>query len=213
MAKQAEIRIGTSGYQYDHWRGIFYPEKMAKKDWFTFFAAAFDTVEINNTFYHLPQAATFDAWRAQAPHGFCFALKYSRFGSHLKHLKDPASHLRPFLERAERLKPHLRPILVQLPPQWGVAADRLEEFLAAAPHRRRWAIEFRHPSWLCDTIYRILRKYGAALCIHDGRLDVFALSWRARGGRRLQRDLPAIAGRPDSRIPGGRRRRFRLLQQ
>lgn len=167
MAKQAEIRIGTSGYQYDHWRGIFYPEKMAKKDWFTFFAAAFDTVEINNTFYHLPQAVTFDAWRAQAPHGFCFALKYSRFGSHLKHLKDPASHLRPFLERAERLKPHLRPILVQLPLQWGVAADRLEEFLAAAPHRRRWAIEFRHPSWLCDTIYRILRKYGAALCIHD----------------------------------------------
>jgi uncharacterized protein YecE (DUF72 family) len=156
----SQVRVGTSGYQYDHWREIFYPQELPKKHWFPFYASRFDTVEINNTFYHLPQSSTFETWRAQAPAGFCFALKYSRFGSHLKHLKDPASHLQPFLG----------PILVQLPPQWRVAVDRLEQFLAAAPRRRQWAFEFRHPSWLCEPVYRILRRYKAALCIHD-KLD------------------------------------------
>jgi uncharacterized protein YecE (DUF72 family) len=87
--RRAQCRIGTSGYQYNHWNGLFYPQEMPKRQWFSFYARRFDTVEINNTFYHLPSAEAFDAWRVQAPAGFCYALKYSRYGSHLKKLKDP----------------------------------------------------------------------------------------------------------------------------
>jgi uncharacterized protein YecE (DUF72 family) len=205
MAKARQIRIGTSGYQYDHWRGIFYPEELPKKQWLAMYVCRFDTVEINNTFYHLPQASTFDHWRSQAPPGFCFALKYSRFGTHLKHLKDPPVHLKPFVENAERLKPYLGPILVQLPPQWGVDTARLEQFLAEAPSRLRWAIEFRHPSWLCEPVYRILREHKAALCIHD-KLDhprVVTAGWTyiryhggaEEGGNYSQEFLRAEAGR------------------
>jgi uncharacterized protein YecE (DUF72 family) len=167
MAKARQLRIGTSGYQYDHWGGIFYPHELPKSRWFSFFVSQFDTVEINSTFYHLPQPGTFDRWRSQAPPEFCFALKYSRFGTHLKHLKDPTTHLTPFVENALRLRPYLGPILVQLPPQWRVDAERLAEFLAAAPRRLRWAFEFRNTSWLCEPVYRILSDHKSALCIHD----------------------------------------------
>jgi uncharacterized protein YecE (DUF72 family) len=162
-----ELRIGTSGYQYDHWSGVFYPSDLPKNEWFPFFARHFDTVEINNTFYHLPQASTFDSWRDRAPPGFCYVLKFSRYGTHLKHLKDPADSIGRFLDRAERLGPFLGPILVQLRPNWRVNVDRLADFLDAAPGRRRWALEFRDPSWLCPAVYNLLREHNAALCVHD----------------------------------------------
>ena len=98
---------------------------------------------------------------------FRYTLKYSRYGSHLKHLKDPADHLNVFVERASRLEAHLGPILVQLPPSWSVDVRRLDDFLAAAPKRLRWAIEVRHRSWLCEDVYGVLRAHRAALCIHD----------------------------------------------
>jgi uncharacterized protein YecE (DUF72 family) len=162
-----QLRIGTSGYQYDHWKGTFYPRDLRRDAWFAHYAERYDTVEINNTFYHLPQARTFDAWREQAPPGFRYVLKFSRYGSHLKKLKDPAATIAAFLERAERLKSFLGPILVQLPPHWHADPGRLESFLDAAPCSRRWAIEFRDPSWLCAEVYAILREHRAALCIHD----------------------------------------------
>ena len=160
-------RVGTSGYQYDHWRGRFYPAGLAKREWFAWYAERFDSVEINNTFYRLPEASTFDAWRKAAPGGFCFALKFSRYGSHLKKLKDPRRSLGTFLRRARRLGNRLGPILVQLPPHWGPDAERLARFLAVASGRERWAVEFREPAWLCETIYDVLRDHGAALCVHD----------------------------------------------
>ena len=165
--KTAVVRIGTSGYQYKHWRSVFYPNDIPQKRWFEYYAAHFDTVEINNTFYHLPEAHTFEDWRQRSPDGFLYALKFSRYATHLKHLKDPAQPIDTFLERANRLRDHLGPILVQLPPQWNVDVDRLECFLQAVSADNRWAIEFRNPGWLCENVYDVLRKHQVALVIHD----------------------------------------------
>jgi len=162
-----ELRIGTSGYQYPHWAGDFYPEGLPRRRWLEHYAKHFDTVEINNTFYRLPEAATFDRWREQAPPGFRFALKYSRYGTHLKHLADPEGSLGHVLGRAERRGVRLGPILVQLPPRWKADSERLDAFLRAAPRRHRWAIELRDESWLQDEVYDVLRGHGAALVIHD----------------------------------------------
>lgn len=161
------LRVGTSGYQYPHWKDRFYPKELTRKQWFRFYSEQFETVEINNTFYGLPSGNTFDTWREEAPPGFCYVLKYSRFGTHIKRLKDPRDHVGTFLESAERLRSHLGPILVQLPPKWGVDPGRLSGFLEAVPRKHRWAIEFRDPSWLCDEIFGILRAHRSALCIHD----------------------------------------------
>jgi uncharacterized protein YecE (DUF72 family) len=169
--RRGELRVGTSGYQYPHWRGDFYPRKLATREWFGHYADRFDTVEINNTFYGLPEADTFDRWREQAPAGFRYALKFSRYATHLKRLRDPAGPLELFLERAERLKSHLGPLLVQLPPHWGAAPERLDAFLREAPRRHRFAVEVRDPSWLCREVYDVLRKRRAALVIHDGLED------------------------------------------
>jgi uncharacterized protein YecE (DUF72 family) len=164
---RGNLRIGTSGYQYDHWRGLFYPREIPKQCWFAYYARHFDTVEINNTFYRLPQTWTVDAWRAQAPRDFCYALKFSRYGSHLKRLQDPHEPIQLFLDRARRLREHLGPILVQLPPHWKPEPERLAAFLQAAPGAYRWVIELRDRRWLCDEVYAILRRAAAALCIHD----------------------------------------------
>jgi len=161
------VRIGCSGYMYDHWQRLFYPADLPRSRWFEHYASHFDVVEINNTFYRLPEAATFDDWRRRAPPGFEYALKLSRYGTHMKRLKEPARWLRTFLRGAERLRSRLGPILVQLPPHWHADPERLDLFLRAAPKRRRWAVEFRDASWLCDDVYAVLAKHGAALCIHD----------------------------------------------
>jgi uncharacterized protein YecE (DUF72 family) len=164
---RGRLRVGTSGYQYDHWRSLFYPKGLAKRRWFAHYASHFDTVEINNTFYGLPSEHTFDAWREEAPEGFCFALKFSRYGSHLKRLQQPRDTIGRFLERADRLEDTLGPILVQLPPRLSPDLERLEAFLEAAPRDRRFALEFRDPRWLCEPVYELLRRHGAALCVHD----------------------------------------------
>lgn len=161
------FRIGTSGYQYDHWVGALYPEDLPKDRWLERYTEIFDTVEINNTFYQLPAVSTFDDWCHRAPEGFLYALKYSRYGSHLKHLKDPDQHVPNFVERARRLEAHLGPILVQLPPQWNVDLERLEAFLETTPADLRWAVEVRNESWLCDDLYHLLERHQAALVIHD----------------------------------------------
>jgi uncharacterized protein YecE (DUF72 family) len=164
---QGTLRIGTSGYHYDHWSGPFYPEDLPKTEWFPYYAKHFDTVEINNTFYRLPSASVFDGWKNQAPSGFCYAVKFSRYGSHITRLKKPRATIGKFLTRAKRLGNVLGPILVQLPPKWKANPARLATFLQAAPKDFRWSVEFRDPSWLCEEVYDILKVHGAALCIHD----------------------------------------------
>ena len=159
--------MGTSGFHYNHWKKLFYPEKLAKSKWFPFYAEHFDTVEINNTFYHLPSANAFDSWKNQAPPGFLYALKFNRYGSHWMRLKNAQQTIGNFLTVANRLEKFLGPILVQLPPHWSVNAQRLDEFLTVAPRSLHWAVEFRNPSWLCDEVYAVLERYRAALCIHD----------------------------------------------
>lgn len=167
MSRRGAFRIGTSGYHYDHWRGVFYPEDLPKTEWFSHYAGQFDTVEINNTFYRLPEATTFDAWRSQAPKGFCYALKFSRYGSHIVRLKKPRDTIGKFLKRADRLGEFLGPILVQLPPNWKADPERLATFFEAAPRNYRWAVEFRDRRWLCEEVFAILNAHDCALCIHD----------------------------------------------
>lgn len=163
----ADFRCGTSGFEYDHWRGRFYPEDMPRGQWFSHYSQVFDTVEINNTFYGLPEEGTFRSWEDRAPKGFIHALKFSRYGTHMKYLKDPEETIPNFMERAELLGSALGPILVQLPPRWTPDPGRLRGFLQEAPEDVRWAVEFRNEGWLREDIFDILREHGAALCIHD----------------------------------------------
>jgi uncharacterized protein YecE (DUF72 family) len=165
------VRVGTSGYQYRHWVGVLYPPGLAQTRWFARYAEVFDTVELNTTFYHQPKDSTYDKWRAAAPAGFRYAVKYNRFGSHVKRLADPAEHLARFLSGAQRLGESLGPVLVQLPPRFHKDLGRLKAFLRAAPRSVQWAVEVRHPSWLGDGTYDLLREHGAALVIHDKLTD------------------------------------------
>ena len=160
----AEIRIGTSGWHYDHWVGPFYPDHMKPADFLAFYAERFTTAEINNSFYQLPSATTLAQWRDAVPDGFRFTAKASRYITHMKKLKDPAASLERFLERIAILEPKLGPLLFQLPPKWRADVDRLEAFLDAVPKERRAAVEFRDASWWIDDVYAALERHGAAFC-------------------------------------------------
>jgi uncharacterized protein YecE (DUF72 family) len=161
------VRIGTSGWVYNHWRGILYPADLPPRDWFVAYAAVFDTVEINNSFYRLPKAATFAAWRDQTPPGFLYAVKASRFLTHMKKLKDPEEPLRRFFERADQLGPALGPVLYQLPPHWQVNLERFAHFLAALPKGYQHVVEFRDASWLVEAVFELMEQHQVAHCIHD----------------------------------------------
>src|SRR5512146_244097 len=165
----AEVRIGTSGWHYAHWRGPFYPEKCPTTKMLDFYTVRLDTVEINNSFYRLPSAETFQCWRESTPRKFCFAVKASRFITHNKKLKDPQNALYRFIPPVGELGNKLGPILFQLPPKWRVNLERLEEFLSVLPKGKRWryAFEFREPSWLNESTYEVLRKHNAAFCIYE----------------------------------------------
>ena len=161
------VRIGTSGWQYQHWRGPFYPEGLPSSKMLNFYLQRFDTVEINYSFYRLPTAECFRQWRDATPPRFCFAVKASRFLTHYKKLKDPENALDNLLPRAVGLKQKLGPILFQLPPRWPANPERLEALLAILPRKLRYAFEFRDPSWHVPQIYKILRRHNAAFCIYD----------------------------------------------
>jgi len=166
-AERGVARVGCSGWNYRDWRGIVYPETLPKSEWFTYYTALFDTVELNTTFYRLPSRETAEAWSEAAPRGFVYALKLGQFGSHRMKLLDAGTWLPNHVDRAQRLGASMGPTLVQLPPRWRRNAGRLDEFLAVAPTTMRWAVEIRDRSWLCDEIYAVLERRGAALCIHD----------------------------------------------
>jgi uncharacterized protein YecE (DUF72 family) len=161
------IHIGCSGWQYKHWRGDFYPSDLVQSRWLEYYAERFDTVEINNTFYRLPPPETFAAWRQRAPAGFVYAVKASRFLTHMKKLKDPDEPIRRLFTGARRLGKTLGPVLYQLPPRWPVNLDRLDVFLKALPATRLHALEFREPSWYSDEVFSRLEHHKVALCLHD----------------------------------------------
>jgi uncharacterized protein YecE (DUF72 family) len=162
------VHIGTSGWHYKHWLDdVFYPSGTKPAQMFDFYARHFDTVEINNSFYHLPSATTFDNWRDSSPPRFVFAVKGSRFITHMKKLKDPQSSSEKFFLVADRLGRKLGPILFQLPPRWKINLERLEEFLIALPAKHKYTFEFRDETWLVPEVFKLLRRYKAAFCIHD----------------------------------------------
>jgi uncharacterized protein YecE (DUF72 family) len=162
-----DIRIGTSGFHYKHWKGPFYPLKMPTAKMLDFYLQQFDTVELNNSFYRLPEASTFDCWRESTPPNFIFAVKASRFITHNKKLKDPEHALDNLLPRAAHLGPKLGPILFQLPPHWRVNPERLLKLLEILPRNLRYTIEFRELSWINPEVLEILRKFNAAFCIYE----------------------------------------------
>lgn len=171
------LRVGCSGWQYKHWKGDLYPADLREAGWLEHYARTFDTVELNNSFYRLPGRTTFEGWRERSPMRFLFAVKASRYLTHLKKLKDPEAPVALFFDRAAGLGPKLGPVLYQLPPRWPLDVDRLRTFLAALPAGRH-AVEFRDPSWLVPQVFELLETHGAALCLHDmtgsatGRLRV-----------------------------------------
>ncbi len=159
-----KLWIGTSGWIYKHWRDVFYPPDVPQRLWFAHYAAHFDTVEINNTFYHLPGESAFDNWCKQAPPGFLYAVKVSRYITHMRKLHDAAEPLELFLGRARRLDGHLGPLLYQLPPFWHRNDERLEDFLKILPDDLLHVFEFRHDSWFAPEVLSLLERYGAILC-------------------------------------------------
>ena len=161
------VRIGCSGWQYRHWREIFYPKGLPAGSWFAFYAEHFDTVEINSSFYHLPNSETFDKWRKQAPEGFCYALKANRFITQAKKLLDCEEPLRRMMNAVRHLQDRLGPILYQLPPSFALNLERLEAFIAILPKDVTSVFEFRNKSWYVPETYELLDRYGASLCIHD----------------------------------------------
>ncbi len=167
MTKRGEIRIGCSGWNYKHWRGLFYPEGLPQKRWFEHYAATFDTVEINNSFYRLPKAETFDKWREQAPDGFCYAVKANRFLTQAKKLKECAEPLQRMMTPFRHLGDRLGPILYQLPPRFRVNLERLDKFLTLAPKDVVNVFEFREKSWLTEEMLALLDRHGASFCVHD----------------------------------------------
>ena len=163
------VRIGCSGWNYQHWRnGVFYPPRLPPRRWLEFYARHFDTVEVNSTFYRLPRESAGENWVRQSPPGFLFAVKMSRYATHIKRLRDLPPSIELFYERIRPLvdSPKLGPILWQLPPGFPRDDGRLAQALEQLPPGRH-CFEFRHESWFADEVYELLRKHHVALVISD----------------------------------------------
>lgn len=164
--------VGTSGYSYGHWIGVLYPPELSQTKWLEHYCQFFNTVELNVTFYRLPTASTFKGWRKRTPDNFWFALKGSRFITHIKKLGDCEEPLELFLQRTEELGDKARVILWQLPPRLKVDLEKLEKFcrlLSTHEKARKYlhAFEFREKTWFCKDVYNILRSYNFSLALAD----------------------------------------------
>ncbi|MBI2305637.1 MAG: DUF72 domain-containing protein [Chloroflexi bacterium] len=159
--------VGTSGYTYDHWRHRFYSPEVPKSRWLPFYAQYFSTVELNNPFYRLPSEKAFENWREIVPPPFVFAVKVSRFITHIKRLRNAQESLSTFLNRVRLLEEKTGPLLYQLPPTMRYNPTALASFLALLPSDMRHVFEFRHPSWLKEDIFALLRQHNVAFCIMD----------------------------------------------
>jgi len=162
-----KLYIGTSGWVYRHWRGIFYPEGLAQAKWLEFYNQHFTTVELNNSFYHLPSEKAFAAWRERSSEGFVYAVKVSRLITHLKKLRNVEEALENFLSRAQILGEKLGPLLYQLPPNMPRNDRVLEAFLQLLPPGLCHVFEFRHESWFDEEVFALLRQHQIGFCVYD----------------------------------------------
>jgi uncharacterized protein YecE (DUF72 family) len=206
----SDVRIGCSGWNYAHWRERVYPRGVPQRRWLEHYATLFDTVEVNATFYRLPTESAVQGWVEQTPPVFVFAVKASRYLTHVRRLRDLEDGIRRFYERIEPLarSPKLGPVLWQLPPTFKRDDERLAAALDALPEGRH-AFEFREPSWYVDEVYALLREHGAALVIPDSpkypfRELVLTADWtfvrlhhgsRGRRGNYSERELEEWAKR------------------
>ena len=188
-------RVGTSGYDYPHWRGVLYPDAIPERRWLEVYAASFDTLELNSTFYRLPTRRQFAAWAQAVPAGFRFALKASRYLTHVRRLRDPRPPVELLMDRASALGETLGPILLQLPPDLPIALDRLDAALGAFGRGTCVAVEPRHRSWFVDDLRELLRERQAALCLVDRRGPGQPL-WRTTDWGYLR--LHAVRASPES---------------
>ena len=159
--------VGCSGWHYEHWRGLYYPGELPKPKWLSFYARQLTTVELNNSFYRLPSEKAFDTWRESTPDNFVFAVKVSRFITHIKRLKNLGTAVENFLSRADLLKGKLGPLLYQLPPSMKRNDELLQDFLSTLPSEYQHVIEFRHESWIDEGVFDILRRHNVGLCVFD----------------------------------------------
>jgi uncharacterized protein YecE (DUF72 family) len=212
-----DVRIGCSGWSYAHWRGVVYPEGLPQRRWLEHYATLFDTVELNATFYRLPRRSTVAGWLERSPRGFVFAVKSSRFLTHVRRLRDLDRGVDRFYARIEPLlgTPKMGPVLWQLPETFHRDDERLAATLGAIP-RGRHCFEFRHESWFVPEVYELLRRNGVALVIGDHPTRPFqahelTADWtylrfhhgsRGRRGNYSDRELDEWA----ERIAGWRRR-------
>jgi uncharacterized protein YecE (DUF72 family) len=160
------VLIGTSGWHYQHWKGGFYPPGQPASQWLERYSQRFATVEINNAFYRLPERDAFEAWAKTVPDDFVFAVKASRYLTHVRRLRQAEEPVQRLLERASGLGTKLGPVLLQLPPNLRIDLDALEAVLAAFG-RVRVAVEARHDSWSDPATQALLEQYQAAWCLTD----------------------------------------------
>ncbi|WP_026874453.1 DUF72 domain-containing protein [Jiangella gansuensis] len=172
------VLVGTSGWQYDSWRGVLYDSKLPQRAWLERYVEAFATVENNSAFYRLPKRETFESWQKRTPDGFVMAVKTSRYLTHIKRLQDAEEPVRRFAGVAEGLGDRLGPVLVQLPPNLRAEPDRLAACLRLFPPGVRVAVEPRHDSWWTDEVRELLTAHGAALCWADRNSRPVAPLWR-----------------------------------
>jgi uncharacterized protein YecE (DUF72 family) len=176
------VWLGTSGWQYRDWRGPVYPQKLAQKAWLEHYVTLFDTVEVNNAFYRLPEATTFAQWAARTPPGFVVTVKSSRYLTHIKRLLDPEEPVATFMERAKHLGAKLGPVLVQLPPRFKAQPERLDRTLAAfGKYGVRVAVEPRDPTWFTDEIRAVLNAHRAPLVWADRHARPLNPLWQTAG--------------------------------
>jgi uncharacterized protein YecE (DUF72 family) len=162
-----KLHVGTSGYSYKEWKGSFYPEKLPAKDMLPYYASKLSAVELNNTFYRMPQQAMVESWKTQVPDSFRFSVKASQRITHFKRLKDVESETKYLLDTVGALKEKLGVVLYQLPPNMKKDLERLQSFVKELPGEVRAAFEFRHPTWFDDDVLNVLKSQNLALCISD----------------------------------------------
>ena len=161
------LYVGTSGYSYKEWKGSFYPETIPSKDMLAYYATHFQAVELNNTFYRLPQPSMVEGWKAQVPDNFRFTMKAPQSVTHFRRLKDSGWVTRSMLETVSVLEDRLGAVLFRLPEDMEKDLGRLETFLKELPAGPRVAFEFRHPSWFEEEVLALLRSQNRALCVSD----------------------------------------------